>query len=234
MVRVRCLIGFASSPLFASSRATARGRPDPTPAIPPASVSCLAERWLSGRKHRTRNAACPRGYPGFESLPLRHAPRELFSPVALHRQPSQNRDQFRVNRSLDHHFLRPVLIALTLSKSAPSLLLFTGRSFSDGCGGSVAGRGGSPFLSGSRIISFSTSRLCGRSESGSRAMITLLLRHVEHQEQFSGSTGTAARAGRTRRRRRCARQSSILASTQANSAYQCSGTTSDSSSHSSA
>jgi hypothetical protein len=33
----------------------------------------FAERWQSGRMHRTRNAAYPRGYPGFESLPLRQA-----------------------------------------------------------------------------------------------------------------------------------------------------------------
>ena len=30
------------------------------------------ERWLSGRKHRTRNAAYLEGYRGFESHPLRH------------------------------------------------------------------------------------------------------------------------------------------------------------------
>ena len=31
----------------------------------------LTERWLSGRKHRTRNAACLEGHRGFESHPLR-------------------------------------------------------------------------------------------------------------------------------------------------------------------
>src|SRR5690242_21548842 len=31
----------------------------------------LAERWLSGRKHRTRNAAYGQPYRGFESHPLR-------------------------------------------------------------------------------------------------------------------------------------------------------------------
>src|SRR5271155_4534316 len=30
------------------------------------------ERWLSGRKHRTRNAAYVEAYRGFESHPLRH------------------------------------------------------------------------------------------------------------------------------------------------------------------
>src|SRR5437868_6257363 len=30
------------------------------------------ERWLSGRKHRTRNAAYGQPYRGFESHPLRH------------------------------------------------------------------------------------------------------------------------------------------------------------------
>ena len=34
----------------------------------------LQERWLSGRKHRTRNAAYLEGYRGFESHPLRHNP----------------------------------------------------------------------------------------------------------------------------------------------------------------
>ena len=33
-----------------------------------------AERWLSGRKHRTRNAAYGQPYRGFESHPLRHIP----------------------------------------------------------------------------------------------------------------------------------------------------------------
>ena len=32
------------------------------------------ERWLSGRKHRTRNAAYLYGYRGFESHPLRQYP----------------------------------------------------------------------------------------------------------------------------------------------------------------
>src|SRR5580693_7894271 len=32
------------------------------------------ERWLSGRKHRTRNAAYVEAYRGFESHPLRHWP----------------------------------------------------------------------------------------------------------------------------------------------------------------
>ena len=32
----------------------------------------LAERWLSGRKHRTRNAAWAQAHRGFESHPLRH------------------------------------------------------------------------------------------------------------------------------------------------------------------
>ena len=41
-----------------------------------------AERWLRGRKHRTRNAACLRGHRGFESHPLRQfgaLARRLFS-----------------------------------------------------------------------------------------------------------------------------------------------------------
>ena len=31
-----------------------------------------AERWLRGRKHRTRNAAWAQAHRGFESHPLRH------------------------------------------------------------------------------------------------------------------------------------------------------------------
>jgi hypothetical protein len=31
-----------------------------------------SERWQSGRLYLTRNQACPQGYRGFESLPLRH------------------------------------------------------------------------------------------------------------------------------------------------------------------
>lgn len=38
-----------------------------------------AERWLSGRKHRTRNAAYGQPYRGFESHPLRHASLLLHS-----------------------------------------------------------------------------------------------------------------------------------------------------------
>lgn len=34
-----------------------------------------AERWQSGRMHRTRNAACSQGHRGFESLPLRQPAR---------------------------------------------------------------------------------------------------------------------------------------------------------------
>ena len=37
----------------------------------PASATPPAERWLSGRKHRTRNAAYGQPYRGFESHPLR-------------------------------------------------------------------------------------------------------------------------------------------------------------------
>jgi hypothetical protein len=33
-----------------------------------------SERWQSGRLYLTRNQACPQGYRGFESLPLRHLP----------------------------------------------------------------------------------------------------------------------------------------------------------------
>ena len=32
------------------------------------------ERWQSGLSYLTRNQACPKGYRGFESHPLRHAP----------------------------------------------------------------------------------------------------------------------------------------------------------------
>src|SRR5690348_9812479 len=46
-----------------------RVRPEPAPVRP---VRLPAERWLSGRKHRTRNAAYGQPYRGFESHPLRH------------------------------------------------------------------------------------------------------------------------------------------------------------------
>ena len=37
-----------------------------------------SERWQSGRLYLTRNQACPQGYRGFESLPLRHpSPKRL-------------------------------------------------------------------------------------------------------------------------------------------------------------
>ena len=46
-----------------------RLRPAPAPVR---LVFRLTERWLSGRKHRTRNAAYGQPYRGFESHPLRH------------------------------------------------------------------------------------------------------------------------------------------------------------------
>ena len=51
--------------------------------------SCL-ERWLSGRKHRTRNAAYPQGYRGFESHPLRHQLRMSVKTTAYGRPPSES------------------------------------------------------------------------------------------------------------------------------------------------
>src|SRR5262245_15042479 len=41
------------------------------------------DRWLSGRKHRTRNAAYGQLYRGFESLPVRHLRRVVVSPVSV-------------------------------------------------------------------------------------------------------------------------------------------------------
>src|SRR5690606_37036254 len=52
---------YAISPLDPSTKA-------------PAAFDASAERWQSGRMHRTRNAACSQGHRGFESLPLRHPP----------------------------------------------------------------------------------------------------------------------------------------------------------------
>ncbi len=57
-----------------------------TAASPLASAPLLGprktERWLSGRKHRTRNAAYLYGYRGFESHPLRHFGTKLGTPPA--------------------------------------------------------------------------------------------------------------------------------------------------------
>ena len=44
----------------------------------------FAERWLSGRKHRTRNAAWVQAYRGFESHPLRHDPRTADIPLKIY------------------------------------------------------------------------------------------------------------------------------------------------------
>src|SRR3954464_10811502 len=49
--------------------AAARARARPKPAS--GRHAPRAERWLSGRKHRTRNAAYGQPYRGFESHPLR-------------------------------------------------------------------------------------------------------------------------------------------------------------------
>src|SRR3954465_1007105 len=58
-------------------RAAARARARPKPAF--RRHAPRAERWLSGRKHRTRNAAYGQPYRGFESHPLRHATGPLVS-----------------------------------------------------------------------------------------------------------------------------------------------------------
>src|SRR3954453_705163 len=58
-------------------RAAARARARPKPAL--RRHAPRAERWLSGRKHRTRNAAYGQPYRGFESHPLRHATGQLVS-----------------------------------------------------------------------------------------------------------------------------------------------------------
>jgi 8-oxo-dGTP diphosphatase len=44
----------------------------------------LLERWLSGRKRHTANVLYPQGYPGFESLPLRHEERRYLGTSFLH------------------------------------------------------------------------------------------------------------------------------------------------------
>ena len=50
-------------------------------------IPASAERWLRGRKHRTRNAACRQRYRGFESHPLRQTKRSRRSngmkPISL-------------------------------------------------------------------------------------------------------------------------------------------------------
>ena len=55
------------------------------------------ERWLSGRKHRTRNAAYLEGYRGFESHPLRQSSwSQLYSEVSkstLRSSPCGSRDR---------------------------------------------------------------------------------------------------------------------------------------------
>src|SRR6266852_4387136 len=48
-----------------------------------------AERWQSGRMHRTRNAAYGQPYRGFESLPLRQITMELSRPYAAYAPPRQ-------------------------------------------------------------------------------------------------------------------------------------------------
>lgn len=48
-----------------------------------------AERWLSGRKHRTRNAAYGQPYRGFESHPLRQQLIRNCSQTSRNRQESE-------------------------------------------------------------------------------------------------------------------------------------------------
>ena len=70
-----------------------------------------AERWLSGRKHRTRNAACGQPYRGFESHPLRHATGKIVSsapcPAKLRRLAGFYRPKRLCGCQLRRHFARP-------------------------------------------------------------------------------------------------------------------------------
>ena len=63
--------GRIASTRLHSAPCFAKRRPRLAPA-PLGSGFASAERWLSGRKHRTRNATYGQLYRGFESLPLRH------------------------------------------------------------------------------------------------------------------------------------------------------------------
>ena len=60
-------VTYSSNKALASTR-ICRYEPDRAEQAP----TSKAERWLSGRKHRTRNAAYGQPYRGFESHPLRH------------------------------------------------------------------------------------------------------------------------------------------------------------------
>src|SRR6476646_8838049 len=67
-------------------RAARAPRPDPLPA--PSGARDPTERWLSGRKHRTRNAAYGQPYRGFESHPLRHTQAvDFIAKIAEARRP---------------------------------------------------------------------------------------------------------------------------------------------------
>ena len=55
-----------------------------------------SERWQSGRLYLTRNQACPQGYRGFESLPLRHLAlrsRAVVNPLLEQRSDAWNRER---------------------------------------------------------------------------------------------------------------------------------------------
>src|SRR3954451_5017119 len=54
-----------------------------------------AERWLRGRKHRTRNAACGQPYRGFESHPLRHSLTTCAGPALTPAPSPYRRHAFR-------------------------------------------------------------------------------------------------------------------------------------------
>ena len=69
---------------FAMPEGAARGRPDPAGIAAGQRLPNHAERWLSGRKHRTRNAACRQPYRGFESHPLRQG----SNPIVSHTVPA--------------------------------------------------------------------------------------------------------------------------------------------------
>jgi hypothetical protein len=94
-----------------------------------------AERWLSGRKHRTRNAACGQPYRGFESHPLRHATGQLVSPLRRSPKPPKPRPSFGLMRrggQLTNAILvRTGAICLAPSPQAPCTVHFpvqTGRT----------------------------------------------------------------------------------------------------------
>lgn len=135
--------------------------------MPRISTPRCARGWRGIRAGRRRRASWLNAVENFFSKITRQRIRRGAFHSLVDLQVASKRPRWRPPHNV--HSPPSLFIAPPLRSS------FAGWRAPSGAGGvSVAGRGGSPLCFGGRSISFSTSKLCGRSDFGVRAMIILL------------------------------------------------------------